>query len=239
MRKMKSAESEKYIGDIISENGSNDANIARRRSVGMGATSQIFTILKEVTLGENYIEVGLIMRESILLSKMLLSAESWYKLFDYQIEKLEEVDLNFYRKLLNCHSKTGLEFLFSETGTIPIKLKIRCRRLLYWWHILTVNKTEMINKVYSAQKLAPASGDWVHLLEGDKKLFEIEMTDSEIAAVSQYKFSKYVKNKAKELTIKYLVKLKQKHSKSSDFDVEDQNISKFLIDSRFSKDLIS
>ena len=89
---------------------------------------------------------------------------------------------------------------------------------------------------YSAQKLAPASGDWVHLLEGDKKLFEIEMTDSEIAAGSQYKFSKYVKNKAKELTIKYLVKLKQKHSKSSDLDVEDHNISEYLIDSRFSKE---
>ena len=76
------------------------------------------SILKEVSL----VEVKLIMRESILLSKMLLSAESWYTPFEYQIEKLEEVDLTFYRKLLNYHSKTGLEFLFGDSGTIPIKI---------------------------------------------------------------------------------------------------------------------
>ena len=69
------------------------------------------------------------MRESILLSKMLLSAESWYTPFEYQIEKLEEVDLTFYRKLLNYHSKTGLEFLFGDSGTIPIKINSKMQKI--------------------------------------------------------------------------------------------------------------
>ena len=38
---MKEAPTEKYIGDIISNDGSNDANIAKRRSIGIGATSDI------------------------------------------------------------------------------------------------------------------------------------------------------------------------------------------------------
>ena len=85
---MKSAENEKYIGDVISQNGSNDANVSRRRSQGIGAISQIFALLNEISLGYHYIEIGLILREAILLSKMLLSAESWHRLFQYQIEKL-------------------------------------------------------------------------------------------------------------------------------------------------------
>ena len=118
---MRSATNEKYIGDVISNNGSNDANIARRRSQGIGALSEIFSVLKEISMGSHYIEMGLIMRESILLSKMLLSAEIWHKLFLYQIEKLEEVDKSFHRQLFNAHAKTGIEFLYSESGSIPKK----------------------------------------------------------------------------------------------------------------------
>ena len=100
---MMAGDQEKYIGDFISSNGSNVANIPRRRSIGMGAVSQIFTLLNEVSLGNSYVEIGLILRESTLLSKMLLSSESWHKLFQYQIAKLEEVDLTFLRKLLSSH----------------------------------------------------------------------------------------------------------------------------------------
>ena len=170
---MKTAENEKYIGDIISHNGSNDANIARRRSLGMGAIAEIFGILHEISLGHHFVEIGLILRESIMLSKMLLSSESWYKLFKYQVEKLEEVDKIFLRKLVSGHSKTGVEFLYSETGSIPIRLKISIRRLLYWLHILHVERSEMINRVYRAQKLSPVAGDWIKMLEKDKKEFQI------------------------------------------------------------------
>ena len=233
---MKNAENEKYIGDVISSSGSNDANISRRISLGMGAISQIFGILNEISLGYQYIEIGLIMRESILLSKMLLSSESWHKLFQYQIEKLEEVDNVFYRKLFNAHSKTGIECFFSETGTVPLKLKLSTKRLLYWWHILKVDCSEMIHKVYTAQKLSPVSGDWIQLLEKDKKDFQIEMSDEEVSAISEYKFKSYVKKKAKELTIQHLLSLQMQHSKSEWLDMEDLAISAYLIDTRFSKE---
>ena len=83
---MRSADSEKYIGDLISSNGSNDINISRRRSQGIGAISQIFSILNEISLGYHYIEIGLILRESVLLSKMTLRSEAWHKVHKYQIE---------------------------------------------------------------------------------------------------------------------------------------------------------
>ena len=63
----------------------------------MGASSQFFSILLEVSLGYQYIEIGVVLRETILLSKMLLSAESWHKLFSYQIERLEDVDVAIFR----------------------------------------------------------------------------------------------------------------------------------------------
>ena len=233
---MKSVNQEKYIGDVISSNGSNDANVSRRRSIGMGAIAQIFSILKEISLGHQYIEIGLILRESILLSKMLLSAEAWHKVYQYQIEKLEEVDKIFYRKLFNSHSKTGIEFFYSESGTIPLRIRISLRRLLYWWHILHVDKAEMIYRVYLAQKLSPVAGDWVNLLEKDKEEFQIKISDEEISETSKLTFKNYVKSKAKELTIQYLENLQKKKSKSKQLDMADLTTSPYLLDKRFSKE---
>ena len=185
---MQDAEQEKYVGDVISNNGSNDANISRRKSIGSGAISQIFSILNEVSLGYQYIEIGLILRDSILLSKMLLSSESWHRLYLYQIEKLEEVDRSYFRQLFNCHSKTNIEIYYSESASIPIRIKISARRLMFWWHIVKRDKSELLNRVYSAQKLATISGDWVTLLASDKEQFDIQISDSEKAKISEQKF---------------------------------------------------
>ena len=171
----------------------------------------------------------------MLLSKMLLSVESWHRVFMYQIEKIEEVDRMFYKQLFNSHSKTAIEFYYSESGTIPVRIKISVRRLMYWWHILSVEKSELIFRIYSAQKLSPVAGDWVQQLEKDKQQFNIDLSDSELSCLSQQKFKNYVQKKSIELTISYLVKLQKKNSKSKKLDMRDMNISPYLKDSRFSK----
>jgi hypothetical protein len=184
---------------------------SRRIILGLGAISQIFGILSEITLGYQFIQIGLIMRESILSNKILLSSESWHRLFKYQIEKLEDLGSTFYRKLYNGHAETSLEYYISESGTVPIRFLISSRRLMYWWHIVHANQSERIQRVYKAQKLSPVPGDWIELLEKDKRAFQVNLSDEELLTVSEEKFKKYVKNKAKELTIEYLTSLQAKH----------------------------
>ena len=94
----------------------------------------------------------------------------------------------------------------------------------------------MIFKVYAAQKLSPVYGDWIQLLETDKRTFQIEMSDTEVSAISKLKFKNYVKKKAEELTVQFLAELATKHSKSDQLDVEDLSIPPYLTDYRFSKE---
>ena len=49
---------------------------------------------------------------------MLSSAESWYGLNLTHIEMIQEIDINYLRKLLNAHSKTAKESFYLETGKI-------------------------------------------------------------------------------------------------------------------------
>ena len=85
----------------------------------------------------------------------------------------EEVDRMFFKQLFNSHSKTGIECYYNESASIPIRIKVSARRLMYWWHILSVDKSELIHRVYTAQKLSPVYGDWVKQLDIDKKQFNI------------------------------------------------------------------
>ena len=142
----------------------------------------------------------------------------------------------FFKQLFNCHSKTGIECYYSESASIPIRIKVSARRLMYWWHIISVDKSELINRVYSAQKLSPVYGDWVKQLDIDKKQFDIKLSDTDMKSISQQKFKNYVQKKSSELTIQYLENLQKKNSKSKKLDMRDMRISPYLQDSRFSKD---
>ena len=82
---------------------------------------------------------------------------------------LESVDKSLLRGILKAHTKTPKEFLYLETGSIPLKWVISQRRLNYLKHILNRDSDELIKKVYLAPKEKPTRGDFVKLVENDLK----------------------------------------------------------------------
>ena len=59
---------EKYLGDIIDQNGASKATIESRKSKGYAAVSEIMAILKDIPLGEHKMEIGLHLRQAVLLN---------------------------------------------------------------------------------------------------------------------------------------------------------------------------
>ena len=64
--------------------------------------------MNEISVGKSGIQIGLILRDSIFPSRMLLNSEVWCNLTQYQIEELEKVDRMLIRHILNAHSKHAL-----------------------------------------------------------------------------------------------------------------------------------
>ena len=83
---MKTTENQKYLGDIISSSGSNFENVKDRCKTGFQAISQIKSLIKDVSLGKFTIQIGLILRDSICVSKMLLNIEVWHSEPKSQVE---------------------------------------------------------------------------------------------------------------------------------------------------------
>ena len=166
---MNQSSSEKYVGDIICDDGSNDKNIAARRAKGFGIAGDILAILDEVPLGAKRIEAGLIMRNGMLINGILTNSEVWLGMNEQQYRQLEQVDEYLLRGILKAHCKGPIESLYLETGIIPIRYIIKKRRIMYLRHLLTRDKNELISKVYFAQLRKSVKNDWVNLVKNDIK----------------------------------------------------------------------
>ena len=69
-------------------------------------------MLDEVSLGAHYFEIGLMLRESMLINGLLFNSEIWYGVSKSDISELEEIDKLLLRKLLQAHSKTPIESFY-------------------------------------------------------------------------------------------------------------------------------
>ena len=92
----------------------------------------------------------------------------WNSITLKQIQDLEAGDLNFMKKCYNAHAKTGIELYYLESGKIQIRHIISMRRMMYWWHLLSRPKTELIRKLYELQKIDSIPSDWVRSLNIDQ-----------------------------------------------------------------------
>ena len=212
-KQMLATDTQKYLGDLVSNSGNNYDNIKDRCKTGFKAISQIKSLIKEVTLGKFTIQVGLILRDSIFVSKVLLNSELWHSLTKVQIEELEVIDRILLRQNLNAHSKTGLEWIYADTGKFNLRSLIKIRRLMYLWHILSRDESELINRIYRTQNISSNVGDWLNILSADKLELGITVTDKEIQGVSKNVFKNVVKKKLQINHLKYLNNLKKKHTK--------------------------
>ena len=85
------------------------------------------------------------------------------------------------RKILGAHSKTAKEFLYLETGAIPLRFIIMSRRMSYLHHIVTRNEHELIYKFFKAQERRSIKDDWVTKIDEDKKQLDLKMSNEEIS----------------------------------------------------------
>ena len=63
--KMKEVNEAMYLGQIVANNGSINPTIQSRKIKGIGITSQIMSLLNSVTLGRFYVNIGMILRDSM------------------------------------------------------------------------------------------------------------------------------------------------------------------------------
>ena len=75
---MKKVDTVKYLRDYISSDGSNTVNIAEREKKVVGINAQVISLVKEVSLGSHYFDIGLLYRDTKVINGILFNSEVWY-----------------------------------------------------------------------------------------------------------------------------------------------------------------
>ena len=148
---MEEKEEEKYLGVLLSHDGRNMKNIKAKVARGTGIVKRIITILDTIPLGKHYFEVGMLLRDSLLLSSILYNAEAWYNLTNAELNLIETVDLMFLRKLMKAPKTTPKEMFFLELGCVPIRQVITEKRISFLHYILNQDSKSLIYNFFQSQ----------------------------------------------------------------------------------------
>ena len=217
-----------YLGDVISGDGKNKKNIEKRISKGLGIISQIMNLLEVICFGHYYIEIALLLRESMFINGILNNSEVWYGLTKSDISEFEDLDRLLLRRILKAPISTPQEALYLELGLIPIGIIIQAKRIKFLHYLLSRKETEMIHQFFTAQWFNPSRGDWTETVKLDLEEFDIPVNLEEIKAKSKYTFKKEVKERAKELSMSILMKKKEGHIKMENVEYGNLKIQSYF-----------
>ena len=225
---MEESDHEKYLGDIISNNGRNEKNIEDRKKKGEGIVNQIMGKLENIVYGPFYFEVSMILRSANLINGMLTNSEAWYGVTKDNIEQLEQVDEQLLRRVLEVGSCCPKEMLYLETGAIPFRFIMLKRRLMFLHYIMNESRESLIYKFLDAQKNNPCRNDWVSTVQGDLDDLEIGLSFEDIQNASSYQFQNFISQVIEEKALEYLNKLKLSHSKVENIKHNELKIQEYL-----------
>ena len=127
--------------------------------------AEILSLINEIPLGRHRIEVALKVREAMLINGILFNSDAWHGVTLAHITKLEAIDEALLRGILKAQTKTPKEFLYLETGALPIKGIIAQRQKNCMNHILQRDENELDKKVFIAQRNIPVQGDFLKLVK--------------------------------------------------------------------------
>ena len=207
------SDKEKYLGDLLTSDGTNTKNIKERKAKGYGIVDKINAKLEEVFFGPFSIQVGLIFRCSHFLNSILLNSEVWYGLTRADVDELEVVDHSLLRRILSAPSCTPTPMLYLELGCLPIRYVIMTRRLMFLQYLLQEEESSLLHRFFKAQSENPDRGDWVDQIKKDLDETKLDIPMEEIRKMSIEVFRNKVSVAVQNAAFKYLNVEKLKMSK--------------------------
>ena len=188
-------------------------NIEARKGKGFGIKNRIMEMLEEICFGPFTFEVAFTLRDSLLISSTLTNSEAWLGLTKHDVEQLEQVDESLMRRFLEVGQGVPKEMLYLELGFRPIRFTIMIRKIMFLQYILNEESISLINQVFRAQSEFPSKSDFILEVKEIMNELDISLSFDDIKSLSVDMLQNFAKKQADETALKFLNKIKLKHTK--------------------------
>ena len=226
--RIEDSDEERYLGDLLTSDGSNAKNIKARKDKGFGIVDKIMSMLDEIFFGPFSIEVGLIFRCSHLINSILLNSEVWYGLTKADVDELELVDNSLLRRILEAPACTPTPMLYLELGCLPFRYIIMTRRLMYLQYLLKEDENSLLHQFFKAQADDPIRGDWFVQVKEDMKSIKLNISLDEIKIMSKEVFKGKVSSAVQKAGYQFLSSEKLKMSKVMNVQHESLSLQEYF-----------
>ena len=226
--KMMEVQEKKYLGDIISSDGTNRKNIKDRTDKAVGNVNKIVSSLQERPYGKHSYLAASLMRDAMLLGGMLSNSEAWINVTKADLTSLQKPDTFLQKELLSASGNPSNAFMSLELGFIPVKYIIMYKRLAFLHYILSQNINSMVKQVYIALKSESKRGDFHDQVVQDKKETNITFNEKEICDHTHNQWKTIVKSRVKELALRNLVEENSTKEKTKQIEFKELKMSKYL-----------
>ena len=125
-----------YLCVLVNDHGTNVDMIDDRVSKGIGTIVSSLSICNEVTMGISFVKSALVMHNAVVLATLIFNSQSWTKLAQKDVRRLEVVQLRYLKRIVRAPSSTCNAFVFLELGILPVKYQIHIRQLTFLHHIV-------------------------------------------------------------------------------------------------------
>ena len=193
-----------YLGDQFNYAGNNKDLVEDRVKKGRTCIITAQSLCSEVTLGVYTIETLMLLYKSLFLQVVLYNSQAWSNLTKQDVSQLQTVQLKYLKRIFHAPPSTSNCFIFLETGKLPIKYEIHIRQLTFLYHILHLDESDPVKKVYYEQLKFEHESNWGNEVKKLRSLYDITETDPEIEEHSKDRWKRAVKKKVRSYALTLL-----------------------------------
>ena len=155
-RPMNQVTNTKYLGDWLSTNGLADSvkvTVNKRFGLAQRAISDIRVIVDDCRNSiVGGLATGLHIWEAAVLPGLLFNSECWTNICNPEIDRLEKLQLRFYRTILSVGTGCPRPIIYWDTGGMMMKYRIIKRKLLFFHHLATLSTGSLAKEIFEVQK---------------------------------------------------------------------------------------
>ena len=228
---MKSKSEEKWLGDMLSDQGldrSVEATINNRYGKIFAAIFELKAIVEDLRMQMiGGLKCGLDIWELALVPSLINNSSTWTQISSESIEKLNILQNNLLQMLFAVSQSCPKPVLCWDTATMLMQVRINKSKLSLLHHIKNLDNSSLAKQIFDEQK----NGGWPGLVaEGvqisrDWNIPDISEPDIQI---SKLEWKNVVKKEAKNQNSKLLSDMIKKSSKLEEIKDEEYCEKKYL-----------